>query len=324
MIKGTKKALARAPHRLMGSKSSEDRVIIEWTKDFNSAETAFNILISEATRFIKSWKDICSSQEMLVALVGELYQPIQEENVYKAVQETPQSASEAVHSLQLCFNEIQEKVMPLIEELETSFIAKCKEAKEYIEVVQKALKKREHKKIDYDRHSNTVEKLFKKQVHNGHNNDSMDTKDQVQLGKMEKELDEALELFHLHDEKIKRYIPYILTSISEFLNPLTSMLYLTQLKVLETFKTIMFNYALNHGLTTNKTVYEYDDICDEWQGRFTVVQPQCEEGIRTIKNGKTVKTIMTDASQKVRKRDRVRILGSGADLAHRAVSQTRP
>lgn len=293
MLKGAKKAIVRAPHRLAGSKSIEDRIIIEWSKDFSTAEHALDLLVSETKKFKESWADVCKSQVKMAKRFSELYEPIVEENAYHLTRETPESQVRAIQGYLAVTKEVENTIIPMIEEYEKPFIAKVKAAKECIEGVQKALKKREHKKVDFDRHSNTVEKLFKK-------NDGGD-KEQAALAKAEAELDAATETFHAQDEKVKSTIPFVLTALSEFLNPLTSQLYLNQMKVYKTWNQILFKYCQVQGLTGGLTMadlnkvadieYEkasYVDVLETWEERFLTIQPQAEQGLKVLRDGKVI------------------------------------
>lgn len=276
-----------------GSKSIEDRIIIEWTKDFNTAENALELLVSEVKKFRDSWKDICQTQVSVAERFAELYEPIVEDNQYRLTRETPESQVRAIQGYLAVVKEVENTILPMLEEFEVPFIAKVKGARDCIDSVQKALKKREHKKVDFDRHSNNVEKLFKK-------NDGGE-KEQAALAKAEAELEASTEAFHAQDEKIKTAIPFVLTALSEFLNPLTSLMYFNQMKVYKTWNQILFKYSQLQGLTggvtfadLNKAVEgevestSYVDVIEAWEARFLTIQPQCEQGLKTLRDGKVI------------------------------------
>lgn len=319
MIRGAKKAIVRAPHRLIGNKSLEDRVIIEWTKDFNMAEVALELLMTEAKNFIAAWKENWGCQTDLVKLLSELYSPIAEDNVYKAVQEIPASSTRLVSQFRVTVDKMVQECQPVIAALEVTFVGRCKQAKACVDGVQKALKKREHKKIDFDRHSNTVDKMFKKP--------NLSDKEQLSLNKMEAELDDAIEEFHFQDEKVKKFVPRVLNSLSEFLNPLTSLLYLSELKVFQIMKTHLYSFAQAQGLTTSHSALpEYIAVVEEWEERFLTIQPQAEEGIKTIHDGTTVKAPMNKPTKSTRDKAKS-LLDKSVDqttgLAHKAYQRAK-
>lgn len=331
MLKGAKKAIVRAPHRIAGSKSIEDRIILEWTRDFNTAESALDLLISDTKKYKDTWKDICKTQVKIAQQFTTLYEPIEENNIYNATQETPGSQMRAITGYLAVAKELENTIIPMLDEFEGPFIAKCKGAKECIDGVQKALKKREHKKQDFDRFSNNAEKLFRKS--------DMSEKEQQQLAKMEEELEVATEVFHAQDEKVKSTVPFVLTAMSEFLNPLTAQLYLNQLQVYKVYNQILFKYSQMQGLTGGLTsvaalakfqdgqppqeINSYVDIIETWEDRFTTIQPRCEQGLKVLRDGKVVTKPMT---KKQGSKKFEQLVHKSADktneLAHKAVGRS--
>lgn len=392
MLKGAKKAVIRAPHRFLGSKSIEDKVIIEWSKDFVTAEEALSQIIRETKTFISNWRDLCKSQKEIALTLRTIYEPIKDDNQYRPVQETPQSSLTAVAQYgEYIGDEFKSTIEPHLAYLEGPFLNKLREARECMKAVQKILTKREHKKMDFDRHSNSLEKMLKRRHSGG---EAMSEKEQLAITKEEQELDAATEIFHEIDEKVKSTIPFILTSMSEFLNPMTSTLYMTQLKVFESAQFLLAKYGQQYGLagslapiaintqtdvldgslsyqtttkkeeregsivsdtasqatngeeeneTSHKPISipiltftgepeEYYDIMNSWENSFLTVQPRCEQGLATIREGSVVKipmgesrkTIKDQAAQQINKiTKRTVSLGVEATsgLAHRAVGK---
>lgn len=327
MLKGAKKAIVRAPHRFAGSKSIEDRIIIEWTKDFNTAETALDLLISETKRFKATWKDICETQVAMGQRFAELYNPIVEDNVYSLTQETPESQMRAIQGYLAVIQEVEATLVPMLEEFEGPFIAKCKGAKECIDSVQKILKKRERKKMDFDRASNNVEKMFKKS--------DASEKDQQALTVAESQLEAATEVFHALDERVKSTVPFVLTAMSSFLNPLTSQLYLNQLKVYKVWNQILFKYSQTQGLTGGLTLANigkvdsewqaatYTDVVENWEDRFLTIQPRAEQGIKILREGKTISKPLhpQESRQNAVEKLAHKSADKTSELAHKAVGK---
>ncbi|KAF5102268.1 hypothetical protein D0Z00_000451 [Geotrichum galactomycetum] len=318
MFKGAKKAIVRAPHRFMGSKSIEDRIIIEWTKDFETANRAFELLAIEGKNFRKAWHETITSQNEVALRLTELYDPIDREDAqdtYAIVQETPPSQLAAVAAYVEVTKSLEQILLPKVDETEARLQKRCVEIREYLKAVSKALTKREHKKQDFDRFSNNVEKLLKKS--------DQTEKEQQQLAKAEQELDVAREVFHQLDQKVKSTIPYLLNVVSEFLNPLTAQLYLDQLEVYKLWRDTLHKFAQDQGLLVREDD-DYVEVIESWENRFLTVQPQCEQGLKTIKDGKTVsKPIHVEKSGP----NKIEELASKSahktnELAHKAVGKS--
>lgn len=318
MFKGAKKAIVRAPHRFMGSKSIEDRIIIEWTKDFETANRAFELLAIEGKNFRKAWHETVTSQNEVASRLIELYNPIGREeaqDTYAIVQETPPSQLEAVTAYVEVTKQLETLLLPKVDETEARLQKRCVEIREYLKAVSKALTKREHKKQDFDRFSNNVEKLLKKT--------DQTEKEQQQLAKAEQELDAAREVFHMQDQKVKSTIPYVLNVVSEFLNPLTAQLYLDQLEVYKMWRETLHKFAQEQGLLVRDDS-DYIEIIESWENRFLTVQPQCEQGLKTLKDGKTVGTPMHVEKSGPNKIEEIanKSAHKTSELAHKAVGKS--
>ena len=308
----------RAPHRFMGSKSIEDRIIIEWTKDFETANRAFELLAIEGKNFRKAWHETMTSQKEVALRLTELYEPIDREDAqdtYAIVQETPPSQLAAVAAYVEVTKSLEKILLPMVDETDSRLEKRCSEIREYLKAVSKALTKREHKKQDFDRFSNNVEKLLKKS--------DQTEKEQQQLAKAEQELDTAREIFHMQDQKVKSTIPYLLNVVSEFLNPLTAQLYLDQLEVYKTWRDTLHKFAQDQGLLVHEDG-DYIEVIESWENRFLTVQPQCEQGLKTLKEGKTVNKPMRMDKGGLDKIEEIasKSVNKTNELAHKAVGKS--
>ncbi|KAK9366880.1 hypothetical protein V1509DRAFT_628203 [Lipomyces kononenkoae] len=291
-IRGMKKAVVRAPHVLIGNKSPEDLTVIEWTKAINEAEDGLEEIIKNAKSFRDSWISILSAQVAISRHFGTLYEPIPEEDPCKPVQETPTITMAAVIKYKEVLVEVQNAVLPMLDSIDRMVVQRCVTMKGYIDTIKKALKKREHKKIDYDRHTNAVEKLQKKST--------LNDKDASNLERIQKDLDKATEDFRVHDQYIKDTLPKVIVQLSEFVAPLSTLLFEVQFGVIEITKEFLYPFAQAQGLL------DLDKIVDDWSIQFIPIQHRCEEGLKTVRNGKAVKQPMklpesTPIDQKIKR-----------------------
>ncbi|KAA8897784.1 hypothetical protein TRICI_006661 [Trichomonascus ciferrii] len=267
MFRGTKKAIARAPHRVLGDKSDEDRVIVDWANDFECGERVLQGLAKEIESFVSGWHQMLATQQAAVTTLVSIYEaPVEgEHNRARLPQETPRSVMVALTQYMATLDTVRERTDPVVVGLRISSAAKCTKCKECFETVRKALTKRDHKKQDFDRHFNTVDKLVRKSYEQ-----ELTNREQQQLARAEEELDAALQLFHSHDEKIKTFIPHMLSTVSEFLDLLTATLALTQLKAVEILRDEMHRYCQQYGFS------EHGDVIAQWRERYEPVNEKIE------------------------------------------------
>lgn len=124
-LRGLKKAVVRAPHVLIGSKSPEDLTVIEWTKAINEAEDGLGEIISNAKKFRSSWSDTLASQVAMAKQFVTLYEPIPEEDPTKAVRETPRATLDAIIKYRDVIVEIRNAILPMLDGIDRTIIQRC-------------------------------------------------------------------------------------------------------------------------------------------------------------------------------------------------------
>ncbi|KAK7207588.1 hypothetical protein BZA70DRAFT_19609 [Myxozyma melibiosi] len=281
-LRGIKKAVIRAPHVLIGSKSPEDLTVIEWTKAINEAEDGMGEIISNAKKFRSAWIDSLAHQVGMAKQFVELYEPIPMEDPTKVVRETPKATLDAIIKYRDVVVEIQNAIVPMLDGIDRTIIQRCVVMKGHIETIKKTLKR---ENIDYDRHSNSVEKLNRKQT--------LGDKAQLSLDKQSKELDKASEDFKALDDYIKETMPKVIEQLSEFIAPLATMLFNIQISVVSIYNDFMFPFAQGQGLADPE-----HSVTEEWTKQFIPIQHKCEEGLAIIRTGKAVKKPMTHPDSK--------------------------
>ncbi|KAK9465474.1 hypothetical protein V1512DRAFT_292507 [Lipomyces arxii] len=316
-LRGMKKAVIRAPHVLIGNKSPEDLTIIDWTKAIAEAEKGIDEIIAHAKKFRDAWIAILSSQVSMAKDYKAMYEPIPEEDETKSVRLTPPATMAAIIKYKDVIVEIQNAILPMLDSIDRMVVQRCVTMKGYIETIKKVLKKREHKKIDYDRYTNSLEKIQRKA--------KMSDKDEGHLEKTQKELEKATEDFRVHDEYVKDTLPKVIIQLSEFIAPLATLLFQTQTGILQISNDFLYPFAQQQGLAHSER-----SVVDEWSEQFIPIQHQVEEGIATIRNGKAVKQPMTvrdsvALDQKIKrvltvKKNNNRPKGTGKDGVYRTFS----
>ena len=74
----------------------------------------------------------------------------------RAYYETPQSTLKSIESYSAVLAEVKETLLPILNGLDSKVVQPSIDMKKALEQVQKMVKKRHHKKIDYDRFTSSV------------------------------------------------------------------------------------------------------------------------------------------------------------------------
>lgn len=79
-----------------------------------------------------------------------------EERTKRVYYETPQSTMAAIASYTHALSEVKETLLPILNGLDAKVVQPSMDMRKALEQIQKLVKKRHHKKVDYDRFTANV------------------------------------------------------------------------------------------------------------------------------------------------------------------------
>lgn len=122
--------------------------------------------------------------------------------------------------------DLQETLKPELEMIETRVIGPANELLDVIKVIRKTATKREHKRLDYDRHRATLKKLQEKK--------DKTLKDEKAMYKAENEVEQATQEFNYYNDLLKDELPKLFALERSFIQPLFQSFYYMQLNIFYT------------------------------------------------------------------------------------------
>lgn len=122
--------------------------------------------------------------------------------------------------------ELQNTLQPELEMIDSRIISPADQLLEIIKVIRKVAVKREHKKLDYDRHRGTLKKLQEKK--------DKSLKDEKALYKAENEVEQSTQEYNYYNDLLKDELPKLFQLEAEFIKPLFQSFYYMQLNVFYT------------------------------------------------------------------------------------------
>jgi amphiphysin len=122
--------------------------------------------------------------------------------------------------------ELQESLAPELEMIESRIISPADQLLEVIKVIRKVAVKRDHKKLDYDRHNTSLKKLQDKK--------DKSLKDEKALYKAENDVEQATQEYNYYNDLLKDELPKLFALEAEFIRPLFQSFYYMQLNVFYT------------------------------------------------------------------------------------------
>ena len=160
--------------------------------------------------------------------IAELYKPItgRASDPEAGANAGNEEGIKACEDYEVVVGELQGALAPELETIETRVMSPADQLLEVIKVVRKAEVKRDHKKLDYDRHRNTLKKLQEKK--------DKSLKDEKALYKAENEVEQSTQEFNYHNDLLKEELPKLFVLEAEFIKPLFQAFYYMQLNVFYT------------------------------------------------------------------------------------------
>ncbi|KAI9040722.1 amphiphysin [Aspergillus affinis] len=231
-LKGFQKSLVRAPQTLKSrfniGENTKDMVYSDAERRFQELETETKKLHDESKKYFDAINGMLNHQIEFSKAMTELYKPISgrasDPSSY-TIEGNPEGI-QACEEYEAIVRDLQESLAPELEMIESRIISPADQLLEVIKVIRKVGVKRDHKKLDYDRHRNSLKKLQEKK--------DKSLKDEKALYKAENDVEQATQEFNYYNDLMKDELPKLFALEAEFIRPLFQSFYYMQLNVFYT------------------------------------------------------------------------------------------
>ncbi|KAJ5692743.1 Protein hob1 [Penicillium macrosclerotiorum] len=249
-FKGFQKSIVRAPQQFKVKfnigEHTKDAVYSDAERRFQELEKETKKLHDESKKYFDAINGMLNHQIEFSKAIAELYKPISgrasDPNSYQF--EGNPEGIQACEDYEVIVRELQEALAPELDMIESRVISPADQLLEVIKVIRKVAVKRDHKKLDYDRHRASLKKLQDKK--------DKSLKDEKALYKAENDVEQATQEFNYYNDLLKEELPKLFTLEAEFIRPLFQSFYYMQLNVFYTLHEKMqgmnisyFNLALD-------------------------------------------------------------------------------
>ncbi|KAH7149608.1 BAR domain-containing protein [Dactylonectria estremocensis] len=231
-FKGFQKSVIRAPQQFKSKfnigEHTKDAVYIDSERRFQELETETKKLHDESKKYFEAINGMLAHQIEFSKAMTEIYKPISgrvSDPDSLEVQGNPEGIR-ACEEYEAVVKELQETLSPELEMIETRVIRPATELLDVIKVIRKTVLKREHKKIDHDRHRTTLKKLQDKKERSA--------KDEKAMWKSEGDVEQATQDFNYFNDLLKDELPKLFELERQFIQPLFQSFYYMQLNIFYT------------------------------------------------------------------------------------------
>ncbi|KAI9758746.1 MAG: hypothetical protein M4579_002849 [Chaenotheca gracillima] len=267
------------------TRSADESQVSVLLKDYYDADKMLTKIIDATKSWRDAWTSTLGHQYNLINEFESAYAPIAggtEDHEGPDYVETPRVVMARTSKLRETYQELRTDLLEEINMVDARIIQPGIEAKEFIQPMKKVIKKREDKKLDYERYQGRVDAGKKKLKRTD--------KDNAALAKNEGLLATSTEEYRYADERLRQSLPGIIAAAFSILPPLLSAQILIQNTLLAQYYTVLHNFCEDTGFPSPAPLNE--DILAAWDASFRPVQTEIETGIAIVATGKTVKHSM--------------------------------
>ncbi|KAI1662679.1 BAR domain-containing protein [Daldinia decipiens] len=231
-FRGFQKSVIRAPQQFKAKfnigEHSKDPVFIDAERRFQELEVETKHLHDESKKYSDAINGMLNHQIEFSKAMTEIYKPISgrmSDPDSIEVQGNPEGIR-ACEEYEAVVKDLQESLKPELEMIESRVIRPANELLDVLKVIRKTATKREHKKLDYDRHNATLKKIQDKK--------EKSAKDEKALWKAESDVEQATQEFNYFNDLLKDELPKLFTLERQFIKPLFQSFYYMQLNIFYT------------------------------------------------------------------------------------------
>ncbi|KAL2115635.1 hypothetical protein VTJ04DRAFT_9890 [Mycothermus thermophilus] len=231
-LRGLQKGIARAPQQIKAKfnigEHTKDPIYIDSERRFTDLEAETKRLHDESRKYFEAINGMLNHQIEFSKAMMEIYKPISGRMSDPNAQKDDGSPEgvRACEEYERIVKDLQETLAPELEMIETRVIQPANELLDVIKVIRKTVTKREHKKLDYDRHRANLKKLQEKK--------DKTAKDEKAMWKAENEVEQSTQDFNYYNDLLKEELPKLFELEREFIQPLFQSFYYMQLNIFYT------------------------------------------------------------------------------------------
>lgn len=267
-FRGLQKSVLRAPQQFRQKfnigEQTKDPVYIDSERRFQELETETKHLHDESKKYFDAINGMLQHQIEFSQAMTEIYRPIsgRMSDPDSLVVHGNIEGIRACEEYEAIVKDLQQTLAPELEMIESRVIRPANELLDVIKVIRKTALKREHKKLDYDRHRATLKKLQEKK--------EKTAKDEKATWKAENEVENSTQEFNYFNDLLKDELPKLFALEKQFIQPLFQSFYYMQLNIFYTLHEKMQHCDIGYFDLTR-------DIEEAFHAKRGDVQEQAEK-----------------------------------------------
>lgn len=274
----------------MMKRSADQQDVGQIILHFKTVDQMLDNLLKDFTSWRDGWDDILRLQCNATEAFASLYQPFEPTNSPEQMHvpaATPLQKMQKCQRLQKLYSEMKADLQQEIGMMHSKVIRPVQEAKQWMKSLHKTTKHRENMKLDYERYLSRAENARKK--------DLRSLKEEATLARHESDLAQAQMNYQTADELVKQTFPPIADAVLSLLPYFLANQVMIQTTLVGQIYTNLDEYCRQQNLPSPAA--SNGEIVSVWEGQFTGLKRELEEGLRMIAGGKVVHQHMSQPEQ---------------------------
>jgi len=263
--------------KILNKGPGENAKVAVLLNDYEDADHVLSQIIDNARMWRDSWAALTNTQLQVVTEYEGLYDPIAgaSDGQSRHAVPTPQLQLERTFQLKKAYTELKAELVEEMALIEEQILKPATDARTCIAPIRKTIKKRENKRVDYEKAQDKTLKLQRKPGRN--------PKEETALAKANAEMSRAADEFSIADEHLKETLPPIIHATFSLVTPLLSNLVMIQNRLLGLYYTTLNGYCEEFGFPSPPPPME--EVVAIWNGAIGPTRSQIET-ISFITRGK--------------------------------------
>ncbi|KAK3298129.1 uncharacterized protein B0H64DRAFT_438625 [Chaetomium fimeti] len=254
--------------KLLNKGPGENAKVAVLLNDYEDADHVLSQIIDNARMWRDSWAALTNTQLQVVTEYEGLYDPIAgaSDGQSRHAVPTPQLQLERTFQLKKAYTELKVELVEEMAMIEEQILKPATDARSCIAPIRKTIKKRENKRVDYEKAQDKALKLQRKPGRN--------PKEEAALAKADAEMARAADEFSIADEHLKETLPPIIHATFSLVTPLLSNLVMIQNRLLGLYYTTLNGYCEEFGFPSPPPPME--EVVAIWNGAIGPTRSQIE------------------------------------------------
>ncbi|RMZ88631.1 hypothetical protein DV736_g4144, partial [Chaetothyriales sp. CBS 134916] len=265
-------------------RSADETQVSVLLKDFEDADQLLARIIESSRAWREAWVSLLTHQHRMLIEFDTLYKPIVGASTnyrgHIAVDTADHILARTARLKGDC-EELQADLTADLAQVDSHIVHPAQLARDNLQAMRKTIKKREDKKLDYERYQSRVDAATKKT--------KPSDRDRSALAKAQADLAVATEAYNAADEHLRQALPPLLIAVFSLQPHLLAAQIQIQNSLLGDFYTAMLNYCTHESFPNPSP--PMDEVIRTWSDVFLPLQSEVES-LPLLINGKAVRAPM--------------------------------